>query len=297
MTKKPTHEELEQRVRELEKKLAESVDYSSSLLESLPIPMFVINDDTSIRYVNPAIERLTGYNSKEVIGKNAPFPWWIGGPNSGEINERITNIFRGVSRLERLFRKKNGKQFWVEINSIPIVRNGAFKYAVTTWLDVTERKQIEKALLERERELDNKAKSLEEINTALQVLLNKREEDRVEFKDKVIANIQELVLPYLEKLMDSSLDERQKAYLSILESNLGDITSPLSKTLSTKYFRLTPMEIQISNLIKKGRATKEIAGVFNVSVKTVESHRKNIRRKLGITNRKENLMTHLLSVQ
>jgi len=59
---------------------------------------------------------------------------------------------------------------------------------------------------------------------------------------------------------------------------------------------LTPAEIQISNLIKQGKTTKEIADLLNLSDRTIETHRKNIRRKIGIRNKSENLRTHLLNI-
>jgi two-component system response regulator NreC len=45
---------------------------------------------------------------------------------------------------------------------------------------------------------------------------------------------------------------------------------------------LTQRERQVLQLIAEGRGTREIADLLTVSVKTAESHRTNIMRKLGI---------------
>jgi PAS domain S-box-containing protein len=156
--------------------------------------------------------------------------------------------------------------------------------------DITE-------LIRKEQELRKRESDLEETNTALKVLLKKRDEDKAELEEKMLYNIKELVAPYLEKMKNSRLDSTQKAYLDIVQSNLNDIVSPLVRTLSTQYLRLTPVEIQVANLVKLGMTTKEMAEMLHVSPRTVETYRDNIRKKLGIKNKKINLRTYLSSLQ
>ena len=155
--------------------------------------------------------------------------------------------------------------------------------------------QLERRVEERTRELRIKSENLEEMNTALKVLLKKREEDKIELEEKVIYNVKELILPFLEKLQRSKLDNRQQTCVDIIASNLNDIVAPFAKTLSTRYLNLTPSEIQIANLVKHGKTTKDIADLLNLSTRTIESHRDSIRQKLGIKNKRANLRTHLMS--
>ncbi len=157
--------------------------------------------------------------------------------------------------------------------------------------------QAVQELREREAELKIKTNNLEKINTALNVLLKKREDDRTELEEKVLFNVKELVCPSLENLKRSRLNTEQMAYVRTLESNLNDIISKFPSRLSSRYLDLTPAEIQVANLVKEGKATKEIAALLNLSSTTIESHRKSIRKKLGINNKKANLRIHLLSIQ
>jgi DNA-binding CsgD family transcriptional regulator len=161
---------------------------------------------------------------------------------------------------------------------------------------VVERKQIDQALQKREQELEIKTNNLEEMNSALTVLLKRRDEDKKELEEKVLFNVKELVLQYTEKLRNSGLDSRQKGFVDVLESNLNSIISPFSRSLSSKYLNLTPLEIQIADLIIQCKTTKEMAAMFNLSTRTIEFHRQNIRKKLGIKNKKANLRSNLLAL-
>jgi DNA-binding CsgD family transcriptional regulator/putative methionine-R-sulfoxide reductase with GAF domain len=152
-------------------------------------------------------------------------------------------------------------------------------------------------LRKRGRELEIKSRELEEMNTALRVLLKQREDDKRELEEKVLLNVKEFVQPFLQKLNDSGLNERQQSYLNIVEAHIKDIISPFLRKLSSKYLNLTASEMQVANLVMDGKRTKEIALLLNLSEKTIEVHRKNIRKKLGIKNKKANLRTHLLSFQ
>ena len=159
-----------------------------------------------------------------------------------------------------------------------------------------EKKQATRSLKIREKQLKLKSQSMEEVNTALKVLLKQRDQDKTELEEKVIFNMKELVLPYIEKLKNSKLSTRQKSYVSVLESNLNEIVSPFIHKLSSSYFNLTPKEIQVADLIKKGKTTKEIADLLNSSTRVIDFHRNNLRKKFGLINKKTNLRSHLLTL-
>jgi PAS domain S-box-containing protein len=164
-------------------------------------------------------------------------------------------------------------------------------------LEIEERKQAERVVKEREAELKAKAHELEQANIALRTLLKRMDADKEELEEKVLVNVKELTLPYLERLKNGPLSVHQKTCISILESNLADIVSPFAHRLSSKYLNLTHTEIHVANMVKEGNRTKEIAQVLGLSVRTVEVHRQSIRNKLGLKNRKANLRSHLLSLR
>jgi DNA-binding CsgD family transcriptional regulator len=157
-------------------------------------------------------------------------------------------------------------------------------------------KRVEEKLGVREAALQAKTDELEEMNSALKVLLKQREQDKTELEEKVVLNFKELIIPYVEKLKKNRLDDRQKGYISILESNLNEIVSPFSHKLCSKYTCLTPTEIRTAHLVKDGKTTKEIAELSHSSIRTIESHRLSIRAKMGLKNSRTNLRSYLLSL-
>ena len=159
--------------------------------------------------------------------------------------------------------------------------------------NLIQRKQTEQEIRQREEELEIKTVNLEEMNAALKVLLQKREDDKIELEEKMLLNVKQLIEPYLQNLKQTRLNARQANLLDIILSNLDEIISPFARDFTSIYYKLTPKEIQIANLIKQGKTTKEIADIMSLSIKTIEFHRNNIRNKLGLKNGKINLRSHL----
>ncbi|MFW6415386.1 MAG: LuxR C-terminal-related transcriptional regulator, partial [Thermodesulfobacteriota bacterium] len=161
--------------------------------------------------------------------------------------------------------------------------------------EIEERKQIEEQLREKENELQQKADHMEEVNTALKVLLKRREEDKEELEEKVVSNVKELIMPYIEELGETRLDSKQRGFLNVIASNLENIVSPFAKNLTSRNLDFTPTQLQIAELIKSGKSTKDIAEIMETTDRAVEFHRNNIRDKLGLKHKKINLRTYLLS--
>jgi ATP/maltotriose-dependent transcriptional regulator MalT len=158
------------------------------------------------------------------------------------------------------------------------------------------RDELERKVKERTKELEIKTNNLAEVNIALEVLLNKREEDKTGLENDILLNVREMILPYVEKLKKTDLDEQQEAFLSIIEANLNEIISPFIRGLSLKFLDMTPTEIQIANLIIIGKSSKQIAEILEKSPRTIDTHRKNIREKIGLKKKRANLRSRLLSM-
>ena len=123
------------------KTLRQSEQFNSSLLKNSPNAIIVINLDTSIAYVNPALEKLTGFSSSQIVGREAPYPWWVVKDSSGLLKYFRQSLNRPRVKQEHYFRKKNGDYFWVEVNTTLIKNEGTPEYYFQTWVDITESKR------------------------------------------------------------------------------------------------------------------------------------------------------------
>jgi PAS domain S-box-containing protein len=283
--------------KQMEEALQESEELYRSLVESSQEVIAVVNSDGVFTFLNQRASEYLGGQPEDFIGKTMYdlFP--------EEIAERQMSDIRAVIRSGKggTYEEKTpveNDERWYHTVITPLKANKENPdSALVIAMDITERKQAEKALTERERELETQAANLKEMNTALKVLLKRRDQDQREFEEKVLFNVRELVEPCLERLKNAGLNNKQKAYLEILEANLNDIVSPFSRNLYLRDYNLSPSEMQIAALVRHGKTTKQIANFLNLSTRTVDTHRLRIRTKLGIRNKKSNLRSHLLSLR
>jgi PAS domain S-box-containing protein len=281
MVEKPTYEELKA-----------ILDTSIDRIRLVDKDMRIIwANQTNTKELKVSPEELVGKHCYEVfVGRDTPCPRCPTKKALKSGGAEHALVHQAESRSVR------GETYW-DNYAIPMKNeSGAIKNIIQVTRNVTKRVKAEKALEESRRELEIKTNSLEEVNAALRFLVERRDEDKKELEERVLMNVKELVVPLLEKVREGRLDSRQTTYLDVLESNLNDIISPFSRTLSSKHLGLTPTELRIADMIRDGRKTREMARLMNLSPRTVESHRESIRKKMGIKNRRANLRSHLLSV-
>ncbi len=289
-----TLEALAAKQKETYKELCESEELHRVTLSSISDAVFLTDDRGMLTFICPNVDVIFGYSFDEVESF---------GNISTLLGEDLFNlnhlkVVGEIKNIERDITDKSGRLHSLLINVKSVSIKGGT--VLHTCRDITERKRAEAALQKAHDELEKKVKertaSLEEANTALRVLLRRSDEDKKEIEEKVLMNVNDLVVPYIEKLRSSILDQNQVVCLQVLESNLQNIISPFCRRLSSQYKKLTPTEIRVANLVKDGKSTKEIAQFMNLSKRTIDSYRKSIRKKLGIQNEKTNLMTYLMSL-
>jgi len=250
--------------------------------------IFIHDDQARMLAVNfLACDRL-GYSHTELMSMTID---QVDTPEEAQFAPgRIAQLMeQGSIAFETHHQCKDGLAISVEVNARLITWNDQ-PAMMSICRDITKRKQAEE-------ELKKNASELEDMNTALKVLLKKREQDKDEIEERIFANYQLLLLPIIRNLKKTLRQKNQQDVANILESELKNILSPFSKKLSDKMINLTPTEIHVADLIKLGKSNKEISEILNSSYHTIARHRDNIRIKTGLKNKKINLRSFLLTLQ
>ncbi len=278
-----------------EKALQEREEMARALLNATTDAVMLLDPEGYVLDLNEAYSDVFRLRKDEMKGRKL---WDLLPENLIEAVKQVTDQVFESGKSVRLAKEYEG--IWHDNVFYPVFDTGGNVARVAIFShDITKMKQAEGVLLKSKDHLEELVKertaTLEESNTALKVLLKKGNEVKQEIEDKIMFNIKELISPYLEKIKKSRLDDRQKAYMDIMESNLNNIVSPFMHGISTRYLNLTPKEIQIANLIRQGKTSKEIAQLLYMSPRTIDTHRYNIRKKIRLKNKKVNLRTYLLS--
>lgn len=296
---------VQQRTCELEqanarlKEQAENLASIYQALDSIGLVVCTLEDgDARIDIFSAGAENLFGHRQEEVLGKSLALIFPEEDKASLSLQVRRWRRGKTVQSLNMTLVRKSGEQFPAVVCIHPFFRNkDSFAKVVGGFRDITELMEVQNELQAMNSELEQRVATrtseLHESNVALTVLLKKREEDRKILGEQVLSNTAHLVEPVLDRLRRTGLSDEQRTLVDILAANIEEVASPFANNLSSKLNRLTPAEIQVANLVKLGKRTKEIAEIMRLSPGTISIHRKNIRRKLELTHQKANLQTML----
>ncbi|MDQ1330405.1 MAG: hypothetical protein QG578_668 [Thermodesulfobacteriota bacterium] len=291
-----------------EEALRESEKRLNLITENMVDCVALLDTSGTYQFVTPSYREVLGYSPEELVGISG-FSFLHPDDLEYVMKLYMDGMEQGLCeiRYETSLRHKNGHYVPLEVRARSLKdANGKITGVVLAARDITERKlteeeldkyrkQLEKMVKERTAELENKNITLQELNTTLKVLLAQREDDKKDMEERFVLNVRNLVLPYVERMKTGPLDINQRPYLEIIETHLNEIATPLLKNM--RQFKLTPREIKVAALVKQGRSTKEIAEILRISTGSIDIHRKHIREKLGLKDRKANLQAYIENLE
>ncbi|MBW1989888.1 MAG: PAS domain-containing protein [Deltaproteobacteria bacterium] len=253
-----------------------------------PLPSFVVSaDNHRILDANPAFLSLAGLTTGDFLGTPlSGLPLWAD-PERCERALKQAGFGRPLQNaLVAVHNGKGPREFLLSASLLP--RENRLFCSLTEVTDYVRQKE--------DSELEIKVRELKETNDALRILLNQSREEAKRLKQRILSNVEDLVLPYLYRMKETPLDADQQVCLAVAEHNLSELVSPFMRHLGNQHANLTPREIEVANLVRMGTTSREIARLLNISKRAVEFHRDSLRSKLGLKRTKQNLRAYLSSM-
>lgn len=158
-----------------------------------------------------------------------------------------------------------------------------------------ELRQSQQALQARTRRLETLNRELTEVSNAFSVLARRMDRVKEETEQRIRRQVRSLIDPLIENCGHDRNLARYASQLEILRTYIEDPAFDLTTDLPA-VAGLSAQELRIAYMIKTGMTIREIAGRLHVSPETVKTHRRNIRKKLGLQGTRKNLHAYLQSL-
>ncbi len=280
-------ESLQQQVQDQSVELADTEKQYQSLFEAAGESILLLDSEMHVVQANHRTSELFGCSLEQLTGRKC---------NEFCAVESAMALHQAAEQLakeqvwsgELTGRRSQGEFFpmAVTLNRVELDSGPLLQMLVR---DITE----QKALQER---LEYEKNQLEEANIALRHVMKTVGQERQEMQRDLSQRIQSQLLPALEKARHTNSDSVRQGYLEILQSQLGSVASDSGARPHSGLLRLTPAEMKVCQFIQTGASSKEMAAFMNLSAETIQTHRKHIRKKLGLT-RDVNLHRYLQELQ
>jgi PAS domain S-box-containing protein len=284
-----------------QKKLEESEEKFRSIIEQSGDGIVLIDGKGTITDYNATMEKISGIMRSEALGRKI---WDV--QYRMVTHEKRTSKFLLAYRQRFIDAFKTGTADWINtLREVTGVRADGSPFMLQTVVSpirlgqrtiyVSFNRDVT-SLRRTEKELEDQNRLLLEKNIALREVMAQIDVEKKSIAEKVQTNMERLVLPLLARIKRKSPQELAK-YLQLLEENLTDITSGFGNAMSRRMTKLTQQEIEICDMIRQGLRCREIASLLNISVRTVETHRTHVRKKLAIDDPGVNLVTYLKNLE
>ena len=182
---------------------------------------------------------------------------------------------------------------FVSLNEVSLASDGYLVILKDVSAHVKQSEILESMVTKKTSELLKKKNQLQEMNVTLRTVMKSVDKEREAFQKSVGDTIRTTLLPALDPVRKERSKSIRNTYLDIIEDQLLKLTWGGKDDRHALLLKLTPMEMKVCRFIQAGASTKEIADAFNLSTVTIQTHRRNIRRKLDLQNRNVNLSTFL----
>ena len=262
------------------------IEFLRRVIESSPNPIVVKDGCSRIVLTNQAVADLVGMRVEQLIGKTdfevagQPVPDVLTADNDEDLGVLAKGLPRRYEPQPLMV--PDGREIWLQVSKFPLLLPNGTTYLLAVAVDMTAHHQQQQQLKDHQQELLRQNQLLEEANTTLRYLLRQRDEERQAIEANIVLRVKALLGPTLERFDHHGLSVDQQAALAGLQSLLATLSSAVDQRLERTNYQLSPNELQIAAYIRDGLQNKEIARILGLSVRTIESYRLRLRKKLGL---------------
>jgi DNA-binding CsgD family transcriptional regulator len=279
--------------------------FAKTILNSISAHVAILDERGFILETNLAWKRFAKQNNLQMRPENQRVNYLEICDNANNIEgEKGVNVANGirdviVGKIEEFVLDypchSPDKERWFYMRVTRAAGAGPTRIVVSHE-NITELRQSEIRLRQKEAALNHEKVKLEEANTALKVLLRQHKIYQRELEATILDNVHRLIRPIINRLSDMNLQRSAAALIASLDDRLSSLTKPFLRRLSNIESILTPQEIEVAALIREGLGSKEIGKRLHLSLTTINFHRRNLRRKLNLRNTPTNLRTFLMNL-
>jgi len=284
--------------------------------------------DGSLTFVNTAYSRCFGKKPAELIGQR--FLDQIPQEDLEKVEKHLAAINRDnpIATIKHRVKQPDGAIRWQQwIDHANFDDQGRVKEYQSVGRDITEQVQAEEALHEAHKKLERRVQkrslqlkiSAEELNAKQKELLNSKfeleqlnkelletnkaisvlakyiDKNREKTESSIARTINSNIMPFIDDLRRSKTLNNIQSKLDILVTNMRSLSRGLSGGQNLMD-SLTPTEVRVATMIKNSMTSQAIAEELHVTLHTVNTHRRNIRKKLNVRNSDVNLVSYLRSI-
>lgn len=275
---------LEQRVVERTRALGQSEKLLDAIFQSMGQGLLLLDYELEIVRANQMASEMYGVPLEVLMGSNYTQVTDMHGLQL--IEEICGNLADGeISNIETAGIYVDGRPFpaLVTVTSMHLDDQ---RFSPLIVRDISRDKELEEDIIQQKRQA-------EEMNVTLRTVLGSIEKEKKEFEENLSLRIRSSLLPGIARIRHEGDKESRDGYLTVLQEQMISLTSNFSDTLDGDLLKLSKTELRICRFIKAGLTGKEICDTINLSFETIQTHRKNIRKKLGLRGREVNLHAFL----
>ena len=279
------HESYEERIEDNIAALDDSVALFNALFEAAQDPTILADSAFRILTSNPAAERLLGRSSS--LSGNSCLNIFQA-ESSKIVREHFETCTTDIQVPfdELLYaRSSSGREIPVELTMHKVRLQSGTVFHVGL-RDMTDIQRLETGLEESREQVDG-------MNVALRTVIESVEEEKKDMHEDFALQVREQILPALDRMVREPVPQMRRSFGRFIKERLSALAGETGDQFEELLLKLTPREVEVCRYIESGKSTERIGELLSITADTVRTHRKNIRRKLGLQGKSVSLISYL----